>query len=57
MIAAIVAGHMALNRVKKYPPQHAGRGFAITGLVIGYLSQVLWVGAITLFIVAAFHGF
>jgi hypothetical protein len=41
MIAAIVTGHIALGRAKRFPPQQAGRGLAIAGLVIGYASIAL----------------
>jgi hypothetical protein len=49
-ISAIVTGHIALSRAKRYPPGQAMRGLAITGLVIGYLSLVVLVGYIGLFI-------
>lgn len=49
-IAAIVTGHIALSRAKRYPPQQARRGMAITGLVIGYLSLLLLVAYVALFV-------
>jgi hypothetical protein len=37
-IAAVVLGHMALSDLKKNPAQE-GRGMAIAGLVLGYLTM------------------
>lgn len=42
-IVAVVTGHMALNRMKSQP-ELTGRGMAITGLVLGYVT--LGIGAI-----------
>lgn len=36
---AIVLGHVALSRIKNH--QLAGRGLALTGLVLGYVSAAL----------------
>jgi len=43
-IAAAVMGHMALGRIKL--SGQGGRGMAIIGLVLGYLSIVGWIIAI-----------
>lgn len=48
-IFAVVAGHIALSQINR--TQEQGRGFAIAGLVIGYLEIVLWV-----IIAVAFFG-
>jgi len=40
-IAAIVTGHMALGRIKM--SGQGGRGMAIIGLILGYLSIVGWI--------------
>ena len=40
-IAAIVMGHMALGRIKT--SGQGGRGMAIIGLILGYLSIVGWI--------------
>jgi hypothetical protein len=48
LITAIVTGHIALAQAKRYEPGKARRGFAIAGLVIGYLVVAL----VLLFIVA-----
>lgn len=44
VIGAIVTGHLALIEAKRFAPQRAWRGFAITGLVLSYLSivYVIW---------------
>jgi len=44
-IIAIICGHIALHKMKKDPNIYTGRGFAIAGLILGYLGLVL---AITL---------
>jgi hypothetical protein len=49
-IAAIVTGHLALSRAKRYPPWQARRGLATAGLVIGYLSLLLLIAYVALFI-------
>lgn len=55
LIAAIVTGHIALRQAKRYPPQQARRGVAITGLVLGYLSLVLFLVAVGLIIWLLIH--
>ncbi len=39
-IPAIICGHIALNRTRREPQQYGGRGMAIAGLVLGYVSLV-----------------
>jgi hypothetical protein len=39
-IPAIVLGHMALNEINNSVNTQSGKGMAITGLVLGYLSLV-----------------
>lgn len=39
-LPAIVAGHVALRRTREQPSRHGGRGVAITGLTLGYVSLV-----------------
>ncbi len=46
-IFAIVLGHRALAEIKEFAGTAKGRGIAIAGLVIGYLSVVVVVGSIT----------
>lgn len=40
-IAAIICGHLALREISAPNAQVTGRGFAIAGLVLGYLSIVM----------------
>lgn len=40
-IPAIICGHMARGRAKRQPAQYGGAGFAMAGLVMGYVSVVL----------------
>lgn len=51
LLGAIVIGHVALNEAKRYPPQQARRGMAVFGLVLGYLSLVLYLGMMSLIVV------
>ena len=49
-IVAVVLGHVSLSQIKKEPQK--GKGFAIAGLILGYLGVV----AIVLLIVALAVG-
>lgn len=40
-IPAIICGHMALGKIKKSQGSLGGRGMAITGLILGYVSILL----------------
>jgi general secretion pathway protein G len=42
-IIAVILGHMGLSRIKKSGGSLSGRGFAIAGLITGYLSLLLTV--------------
>jgi hypothetical protein len=37
-IPAVICGHIAQSRAKRFPNQYGGSGLAIAGLVLGYLS-------------------
>ena len=37
-IPAVVTGHIALSQAKRSPTEYGGRGMAVAGLVMGYLS-------------------
>jgi len=39
-IPAVICGHVALSQIKKSNGQVIGRGMAITGLVLGYLTII-----------------
>jgi hypothetical protein len=47
-ILAIIFGHVALVQIKKSNGTQGGRGMAIAGLVLGYLSTVGWILLIVL---------
>jgi len=40
-IPAIVTGHVARNRARRWPDQYGGAGLAKAGFVMGYLSLIL----------------
>jgi hypothetical protein len=46
LCAAIITGHAALRRAARHPSGQAGRGSAITGLTLGYLSLAVYLGVI-----------
>ena len=41
-IAAIVTGNMARKETHSFPPTHAGDGLATAGMVMGWLSLLIW---------------
>ena len=46
-IPAVICGHMAIKRISESPFLMAGRGMAISGLIMGYLAiffQLCWIG-------------
>jgi hypothetical protein len=40
-IVAIICGHIALNKIKKDHILYEGKGFAIAGLILGYLGLAI----------------
>lgn len=40
-ILAVIFGHVALSQIKKSNGAQGGRGFAIAGLILGYLALAL----------------
>lgn len=40
-IFAVVLGHVALVKIKKYPDKYAGKKIAVIGLVLGYLGLII----------------
>ena len=40
-IPAIICGHMARGRARRAPGQYGGAGFALAGLIMGYVSLVM----------------
>ena len=55
-LPAIITGHIARSRAKRYPENYGGRGVALAGLILGYLSlpiTVVWLAVIGGFIAPA----
>ena len=50
-VGAIVLGHMARADIRRSAGQQVGDGFAIAGLVLGWLSVILWLLGVILAIV------
>lgn len=50
-LAAIIFGHMARGEIRRSNGQLDGDGFAIAGLVMGWLSVAMWVLVVVVFIV------
>jgi hypothetical protein len=42
-IVAIVTGNMARKETRSYPPTHSGDGMATAGMVLGWLSFLIWI--------------
>lgn len=40
-IPAVICGHLSLSKIKKNPKVYGGKGMAIAGLVLGYVSLIL----------------
>lgn len=55
-IPAVVCGHVGMHKLAKAPEPRSGRGFAIAGLVTGYVGIVLGLAyaAFIFFFIAAF---
>ncbi|HLY30071.1 MAG TPA: DUF4190 domain-containing protein, partial [Ktedonobacterales bacterium] len=47
-IAGVICGHLALREINQSNGRVGGRGLAIAGLVISYISIVLYVALIVL---------
>ncbi len=43
-IPAVICGHLAMHQISRHPQSIPGRGLAIAGLVMGYLSILVLVG-------------
>jgi hypothetical protein len=49
-IGAIITGHMARAEIRREPQRLDGDGFAVAGLILGWLSVVLWIIGILVFV-------
>lgn len=52
-IPAIICGHLARSRIEQTPAAASGRGMAMAGLIMGYVSVVAFILACILGIVTA----
>lgn len=52
-VLAIPVGHVSLNQIRR--SGESGRGLAVAGLVLGYLSLVVIVGVVLVAVPAAFR--
>lgn len=50
-LGAIVLGHMARADIRRSAGQQVGDGFAIAGLVLGWLSVIVWLLGVILAVV------
>jgi hypothetical protein len=53
-IAAVVVGHIALARARRFPPGQGRRGLAITAVALGYLSLLVFLAFIGLLLYSFF---
>ena len=49
-IPAVICGHLALSNIRS-KPYLQGKGFAIAGLIIGYISIAFWILYLAFFVV------
>lgn len=49
-IAAVITGHMARKQIRQAPGQWDGDGFALAGLLLGWIALALWLVGIALFV-------
>jgi len=52
-IVAVILGHIALGQIRQAPGQYTGRGFAIAGLVLGYVQLAILALFVLFFVIAA----
>jgi hypothetical protein len=48
-VGAIITGHMARKEIRRNPAL-SGDGLALTGLILGWVSVLLWILGIALFV-------
>lgn len=54
-IPAVICGHMAISRMKQNP-QLEGKGFALAGLITGYIASVFWLLYLAVVVIVALAG-
>ena len=55
-LVAVVAGHMARSQIRQDPPQD-GDGYAVAGLILGYLNLALVLAIFALLVILVVVGF
>ena len=55
-IPAVICGHMALSHLSRPGVRMAGRGMAVAGLIMGYLSLAVLAGCVLLFAIGIARG-
>ena len=53
-IAAVICGHLARADIRRAPTRYSGDGFAVAGLVLGWLGILFWLAVAFVFV--AFFG-
>lgn len=49
-IGAIVTGHLARAGIRREPARYDGDGFAIAGLILGWLAVAAWIVGVAAFV-------
>ena len=49
-LGAVVTGHLARARIRREPARYDGDGFAIAGLLLGWLAVAAWVVGVAAFV-------
>ena len=53
-MAAVICGHLARADIRRAPTRYSGDGFAVAGLVLGWLAILFWLAVAFVFV--AFFG-
>lgn len=53
-IGAVICGHLARTEIRREPARYDGDGFAVGGLVLGWLGILFWLAVAFVFV--AFFG-
>ena len=49
-IAAVICGHLARAEIRRQPGRYSGDGMAVAGLVLGWLSILMWIALASAFV-------
>jgi hypothetical protein len=53
-VAAVICGHIAISKIRYNPDRYKGMGYAIAGLVIGYLYFLVFILLMAFSFIAVF---